>query len=64
MESSWLGSVWEMAVKKQMTRRELGRLAGKKGMTQGVFLEDLQSLAMILLASMPKPAKKDNSRSN
>lgn len=64
MESSWLGSVWEMAVKKQMARRELGRLAGKRGMTDGVFLEDLQSLGMILLASMPKPAKKDNSRSN
>ncbi len=64
MESSWLGSVWEMAVKKQMARRELGRLAGKKGMTDGVFLEDLQSLGMILLASMPKPSKKDNSRSN
>ena len=27
-------------------------------MTHGVFLEDLQSLGMILLASTPKPAKK------
>lgn len=55
------GSVWAAAVAKQRARRERGTQAGKLGMTDGVFLEDLKALGTILCTGMPK---KQGSRAN
>ncbi|HVV73521.1 MAG TPA: hypothetical protein VHI52_18755 [Verrucomicrobiae bacterium] len=56
-------TVWGTAVRKQEARRQLGTKAGKRGLTEGVFLEDLKKLGTILLSSMPKP-KTTSGRQN
>ena len=48
-------TVWGVAVRKQQARRERGTRAGKLGLTDGVFLDDLKGLGTILLNSLPKP---------
>jgi hypothetical protein len=57
-------SVLQMAVNKQQNRRQLGTQAGKLGMTDGVFLEDLEKIGGILLASMPKKTATKGARDN
>lgn len=58
MAVSHVGSVWEQAVFKQEARRDLGRRAGKKGLNEGVFLDDLRDIGLILLQGLPKKEEK------